>query len=133
LALPTGQLYAALADHGVVLLRHPFGELLHMRDAAGLQNVGILGIRAARTRRFRGSCRRTERCPVALRRAANGTNPDGCVEVGAIKVNRALGRFVESGINPMMVDFPDPEEPTSAVTVPGRDSKLISCSTALPA
>ena len=32
----------------------------------------------------------------------------------------------------MMVDFPEPDGPTSAVTVPGCDSKLTSCSTGLP-
>ncbi len=31
----------------------------------------------------------------------------------------------------MMVDLPDPLEPTSAVTVPGRDSKLMLCRTGL--
>ena len=29
----------------------------------------------------------------------------------------------------MMVDLPDPEEPTSAVTVPGSAMKLMPCST----
>ena len=32
----------------------------------------------------------------------------------------------------MIVDFPDPDEPTSAVTVPGYARKLTSCSTGLP-
>ena len=32
----------------------------------------------------------------------------------------------------MIVDLPDPDDPTSAVTVPGFDSKLIPCSTGLP-
>jgi hypothetical protein len=31
----------------------------------------------------------------------------------------------------MMVDLPEPEEPTSAVTVPGLDSKLMPCRTGL--
>jgi hypothetical protein len=29
----------------------------------------------------------------------------------------------------MLVDFPEPEEPTNAVTVPGRESKDMSCRT----
>ena len=29
----------------------------------------------------------------------------------------------------MTVDFPDPDGPTSAVTVPGGESKLTSCNT----
>ena len=33
----------------------------------------------------------------------------------------------------MIVDFPDPEGPTSAVTVPGSDRKLIPCSTSFAA
>ena len=33
----------------------------------------------------------------------------------------------------IIVDFPDPLDPTSAVTVPGFDSKLIPCSTGFPA
>ena len=32
----------------------------------------------------------------------------------------------------MMVDFPEPDGPTSAVTVPGGEAKLTSCSTGLP-
>ena len=32
----------------------------------------------------------------------------------------------------MIVDFPEPDEPTSAVTVPGCERKLTSCSTGLP-
>ena len=32
----------------------------------------------------------------------------------------------------MMVDLPEPEEPTSAVTVPGFDSKLMPWRTGFP-
>ena len=44
----------------------------------------------------------------------------------------AVGSW-KAAIRLMMVDFPEPEGPTSAVTVPGSEVKLTSRSTVLPA
>ena len=38
LPLPAGEFHAALADDGVVLFLEMLGELIHARDAAGLQD-----------------------------------------------------------------------------------------------
>ena len=64
---------------------------------------------------------------------AVGVQPH-CGKIDAVHQHAcpALGTW-KAAIRPMMVDLPEPDGPTSAVTVPGCDSKLTSCSTGLPA
>src|SRR5579883_2935232 len=45
LLLPAGKFYTSLAHHGVVFLFKCPGKLIHARDAAGLQNLFLRGIR----------------------------------------------------------------------------------------
>ena len=109
------------------------GELVHARDAARLQDLLL------------GRARPRERDVLADRAVEQERVLQHHAELRAVRVQPHRGEI--HAVHPhcpsvgswnaatrlMMVDLPEPEGPTSAVTVPGSDAKLTSCSTGLPA
>ena len=121
LALAAGELDAALADDGVVAASGKRSANSSTRAIlAGFEEVFFGGGGARRISRSRGWCRRRGMSPAARRRAAGGS----------WRAGRRRGRWPSMSTAPdcavwnpqmseMMVDLPEPLEPTSAVTVPG--------------
>ena len=82
LALAAREPHAGVADVGVVALRQPVDELVHVRGARRLAQLGLGGARARRSGCCRGSCRRRGRAPGsrpprarAASRARSGAGP----------------------------------------------------------
>ena len=109
------------------------GELIHARDArrraespasvaSGLEKRHVLANGAVEEKRILqaprpAACDRTPAARSTDRSQSTSTLP----ELGVWK----------AAISPMMVDLPEPDDPTSAVTVPGCEWNEMSCSTVL--
>jgi len=132
LLLSAGKLHAAFADDGAVFFVERFREFIHASNAAGGEDLflGALGRAYATFSRIEPSKRKRLlqdhaqlRAIGAEASAEDRCHPPGCGPRRACK---------NAEINPMMVDLPEPEGPTSAVTVPGSATKRNACSTSLP-
>ena len=124
LALAARQLHAALADDRVVPFSKRFGELVHARDAAGLQHLllGRVGPREGDVLADRAvEQERLLQHHAELR--AVGVEAHGR-EVDAVDEHATPGLGAwNAATRPMIVDLPEPDGPTSAVTVPGSARK----------
>jgi hypothetical protein len=112
LPLAAGELDAALADDGVVLQLVLFGELVHARDGGRREGSPPRSHRVWRTPHSRECCRRRE------------TSPASTTQLRAIGLQTIVERSTPStstrpsfglwkaAIKPMIVDLPEPDDPT---------------------
>ena len=132
LALAAGELHPALADDGVVLFGEPLSELVHAGNAAGFQDL-LLGGAGAREGDvfFDGSVEqeRILKHHAELRTVASSRTVDRSMPS---IVTVPLPGAWNAATRLMMVDLPEPEGPTRAVTVPGSATKLMSWRTGFP-
>ena len=132
LTLAAGELDAALADDRVIALREALGELVDAGDATGgkkllLGRIGpgehdVVADRSIEEERVLQH--HAQLAAIAVEPHGGEIHCRRCSTVPEVGVWKAQTRL-------MMVDLPEPEEPTSAVTVPGFDVKEMPCSTGL--
>ena len=133
LALSAGELDAAFADDGVVLLLELFGKLIDAGDAAGGEDLLFGGGGTREADVFADGA--VEQEGVLQHHAelrAEGIQAHGG-KVGGIDQDASGGGLVEGRDQADDGGFSGPEGPTSAVAVPGSEVKLTSRSTVLPA
>jgi len=121
LPLTAGEPVAALPHHGVQPVRHRVEQFAQPGPVQRLDQLGVGGLRAGVSAGWRGSCRGTG-CPflVTTPTAPRIASNSGPARPRRTARRRRSPRPYSRGSSPAMVDFPAPEEPTSATSETGR-------------